>query len=819
MRLVARGHGSRAATWALPAVAVALLLGLLWPAGALGFGPVAGSPFVTSEQPYALAFSPNGKFLAAVFREEPAHEDAGGIVRTYSVNKATGAISPISSMEESLPPEQITFNPNGTLLAVGENAETGNFIGISGVTLLAVNPSTGVLEKELGTDSWLFGIPEEKEEILQPVEGMAFTHNGRFLAVSAGNENLAAPQQANSVLMFSVNETSGFTDLSPTTIAKIAAGSDTPHQLAFRPGGGVLAVAEANRVCEEGHTECSYSSGGVAALRVNETTGELHEIEGSPFGVSPAAAAWGLAWASNGSHLAVTDLASEQVSWFGFSEFTGVLGQEPGSPFGAIFAPYPVAINSAGTLAAVASADAGQIALYSVGSGLTPVAGSPFASGRTISIAFDPESELLAVANGRGFSIAIFSTAATPTVSAVSPGDGTAGGGTPVEITGTNFYGVTEVKFGPAAAKSFTVHSPMSVTAEAPPGTGTVNVTVTTAGAPTAGGTSAITSADQFTYVQRPAVSQVEPGTGPQAGGTDVTISGSGFIDVSAVKFGSSNAKSFTVNSPNSITAEAPPGSGRADVTVTDPEGTSEAGAADQYRYTPAGPPGLGTCTKVVSPSGAYKNAGCTKTAKKGGAYSWSPLGKELVSWGGKPLVLETAGKKIECEEASSFGVTLGGSKLLDPYSPGANGYLFLTGCSSDGVSCAAPGTEEISTRIEGFFAALTGSKKPKIGLELFAGQDEHGVLFEYHCGSTTYTVRGGVIASVPTTDEMTGTISAVFAAKKGKQRPEKLFGGSAETLETSTNGGPYVRTAVAGTLEIGTESGEAPILEVNATL
>lgn len=83
-----------------------------------------------------------------------------------------------------------------------------------------------------------------------------------------------------------------------------------------------------------------------------------------------------------------------------------------------------------------------------------------------------------------------------PVVTRVAPKSGPAGGGTNVTISGSNFTGATEVKFGAIEAKKFAVGSETTITAESPAGTaGTVNVTVTTAG-----GTSAITSKDHFKY-------------------------------------------------------------------------------------------------------------------------------------------------------------------------------------------------------------------------------------------------------------------------------------------------------------------------------
>ena len=73
-------------------------------------------------------------------------------------------------------------------------------------------------------------------------------------------------------------------------------------------------------------------------------------------------------------------------------------------------------------------------------------------------------------------------------------------------ITGTGFTGATAVDFGTTPATSFTVVSDTTITADSPAGTGTVDVTVTTPG-----GTSATSSADQFTLRGRADGHRPEP--------------------------------------------------------------------------------------------------------------------------------------------------------------------------------------------------------------------------------------------------------------------------------------------------------------------
>jgi IPT/TIG domain len=82
-----------------------------------------------------------------------------------------------------------------------------------------------------------------------------------------------------------------------------------------------------------------------------------------------------------------------------------------------------------------------------------------------------------------------------------------------------------------------------------------------------------------------PAVSALGTSTGSTAGGTSVTITGTGFTAVAHVAFGSVQATSFVVNSSTQITAVSPPGAGTVDVTVTTVRGLSGTSSADQFAY------------------------------------------------------------------------------------------------------------------------------------------------------------------------------------------------------------------------------------------
>ncbi len=173
-----------------------------------------------------------------------------------------------------------------------------------------------------------------------------------------------------------------------------------------------------------------------------------------------------------------------------------------------------------------------------------------------------------------------FTYVPVPTIASISPTSGPATGGTTVTITGSHLTGASKALFGTVAA-NFTVNSDTRITAVSPAGSGIVHVTVTTTG-----GTSATNNADRFTYVPVPVIASVSPTSGPAAGGTVVTIQGSGFTGASKVLFGTV-AANFMVNSDTQITAYSPGGSGTVHVTVTTPKGTSVPGNADRFTYLP----------------------------------------------------------------------------------------------------------------------------------------------------------------------------------------------------------------------------------------
>jgi large repetitive protein len=199
-------------------------------------------------------------------------------------------------------------------------------------------------------------------------------------------------------------------------------------------------------------------------------------------------------------------------------------------------------------------------------------------------------------------------------VSSVSPLGG--GAGTAVTIRGSGFSGAVAVNFGTTAAADFEVDGDSQISAWAPAGgVGLVDVTVIASG-----GASAASIADHFTYIPlkppKPAPLSLSPNYGSVAGGTFVTLLGSGFTNATSVTFAGLAAQ-FDVVSDGKIVAASPPAPGgtpqAVDILVTTPIGVSTAVPGDGFTYTvapavtqlePSEAPYLGGTAVVIGGSG-----------------------------------------------------------------------------------------------------------------------------------------------------------------------------------------------------------------------
>ena len=135
---------------------------------------------------------------------------------------------------------------------------------------------------------------------------------------------------------------------------------------------------------------------------------------------------------------------------------------------------------------------------------------------------------------------------------------------------------------------------------------GTVKVKVTTSG-----GTG--TSTGNYKFVApAPTITSFTPTTGTTSGTTTVTITGTNLFGATAVKFGTTTAKSFTVTSPTTIKAVTKPHvAGTLKVKVTTAGGTATSTANYKFvaptptitSFTPATGPTIGRQPRSPSPA------------------------------------------------------------------------------------------------------------------------------------------------------------------------------------------------------------------------
>jgi len=175
-----------------------------------------------------------------------------------------------------------------------------------------------------------------------------------------------------------------------------------------------------------------------------------------------------------------------------------------------------------------------------------------------------------------------------PIVDSVSPSSGPAAGGTSVTISGTGFASGATVSFGGAAATNVNVVGSTTITAVTPAhASGGVNVVVTNPGGESG------TKSNGFTYsavpLPPPGVTGITPNTGTTAGGTSVTISGSGFVAGASVSIGLTGATGVVVVNSSTINAITPAhAAGTVNVVVQNPDAQSGT-LVNGYTYAPPG--------------------------------------------------------------------------------------------------------------------------------------------------------------------------------------------------------------------------------------
>ncbi len=223
---------------------------------------------------------------------------------------------------------------------------------------------------------------------------------------------------------------------------------------------------------------------------------------------------------------------------------------------------------------------------------------TPQASGPTVDVRVSTAEATSPITPGDEYTYRI----APIEIGRVTANKGPAAGGQTVNLSGLEFYGVEAVEFGSARTTDFTRNSSTSITVVSPPQTAEkVAVSLATSFGPSEpefctrnkfSRKGPCVVRDYYKYLE-PTVAGATPGAGPLAGGTEVTLNGSGFgvePGETEVLFGKTPATSVACSSVTTCTALAPPGAkaGTVPLKVTihsnEPK-SSKKSAAATFRY------------------------------------------------------------------------------------------------------------------------------------------------------------------------------------------------------------------------------------------
>src|SRR5450830_187786 len=383
-----------------------------------------------------------------------------------------------------------------------------------------------------------------------------------------------------------------------------------------------------------------------------------------------------------------------------------------------------------------------------------------------------------------------FAYVAAPTVTSLATSSGPVGGGTSVVITGTTFTGATAAHFGVPAGTSPVVNSATQITVTSPINSaGIIDITVVTPG-----GTSATSGSDQFTYVVAPAVTSLSPTSGASAGGTSVVITGTNFTGASAVKFGVTNASSYTVNSATQITATAPAGSGTVDVRVVTVGGTSSTSANDLFIYVPVGVITFTTPIAVSVMMGNTLTNAATSTLSGGSygaiTYSSSNTAVATVSASGVVTSVSAGTATITAMQAAVNGMN---AQATQTYSLTVNalpvGTLRFTTPTSATITMGNTLTNAATSTLSGGSYGASSYSSSNTAVETVSAS---GVVTSVSAGTATITATQAAVNGVnaQATQSYTLTVGKqVQIALKLTATKTSIFKGSGTSVLSTTGG------------------------------
>lgn len=192
-----------------------------------------------------------------------------------------------------------------------------------------------------------------------------------------------------------------------------------------------------------------------------------------------------------------------------------------------------------------------------------------------------------------------FSYTPAPSVGSVTPSQGGIAGGTSITVSGTGFSGTPSVYLGSTQCSNVQRIDGTTLTCVTPAhAAGVVTVVLQN---PDGQVSNAL--ANGFRFQAPPQITSVSPSSGDPAGGTSVTVTGSGFVSGATVKFDTSPCNTPSVSSTTiSCTTSSHP-EGAATITVTNPDGQI-ASRSGIFFYSSQAAPTVSSVSPGVGPAG-----------------------------------------------------------------------------------------------------------------------------------------------------------------------------------------------------------------------
>jgi hypothetical protein len=291
-----------------------------------------------------------------------------------------------------------------------------------------------------------------------------------------------------------------------------------------------------------------------------------------------------------------------------------------------------------------------------------------------------------------------------------------------------------------------------------------------------------------FTTLAAPSITGINPTSGPSAGGTSVTITGTNFTDATAVKFGATDATSYTVDSDVQITATAPAGTGTVNVTVTTASGTSN---TVTFTYNAPEINIQGNANSIVDGD-------------------VTPSETDHTDFGSAATVSETVTRTFTIQNTGTAALTLGGDS---PYVTigGNNAADFsVTAIPSSSVAAAGSTTFEIT-----FDPSALGLRTATLSIAN-NDSDENPYNFSIQgTGETPVVTLSVSVDDASIAENEIATITATLSAASGSDVEVTL----GYTGTATGNGTDYTASSTTITITAGSTTGTATITAVNDTL